>query len=118
MLPARLERLPGHALVNGLAVFEARDRRARLLGLALLDHLPSDRALLIPGCRSVHTCGMRFPIDIVFLDRCGDVLRLVKAAEPRRAFGAPAARAVLETHAGQAERFIEAGAGDLAATLR
>jgi len=37
---------------------------SRLLGLAFL---PAERApagLLIPRCRSVHTFGMRFPIDV------------------------------------------------------
>ena len=96
-------------------MYEARTWQARLLGLALLDELPPGQALLIPHCRSVHTLGMRFAIDIVFLDRRGEAIRLVTAAQPRRAFGAPAARAVLETPAGQAERFIDAGAGALIA---
>jgi hypothetical protein len=39
---------------------------ARLLGLAWLPSR-SAPALLIPGCRSVHTFGMRFAIDVVFL---------------------------------------------------
>jgi uncharacterized membrane protein (UPF0127 family) len=41
---------------------------ARLLGLALLDRSEAGEGLLIPRCRSVHTFGMRFPIDLVFLD--------------------------------------------------
>ncbi len=112
----RLDRLPSRALPGGLVVFEAVTWRARLLGLALLDDLPPHQALLIPRCRSVHTFGMRFPIDVVFLDGHGGLVRHVEAARPRRAFGARAARAVFETAAGQAERFIEAAAGDLAAT--
>jgi hypothetical protein len=55
---------------------------------------------------------MRFTIDIVFLDRAGDVVRRVSGA-PRRTFAATGARAVLETCAGQAERFIASGAGGL-----
>ncbi len=109
----RLERLPCHGLPGGLAVFEAIDWRARLLGLALLDTLPPDAAVLIPRCRSVHTFGMRFPIDVVLLDRCGGVVKLVSEVSPRRAVGARGAWAALETGAGEAERFLEAGVAEL-----
>lgn len=109
----RLDRLPRQALPDGLTVFEARDRRSRLLGLALLGDLPFDQALLFARCRSVHTLGMRLPIDIVFLDRTGAAVRVVTAARPGRAFGSRAARAILETGVGQAGRFIDAGVGGL-----
>ena len=46
----------------------AATRRARLLGLSLLGRRGAGPGLLIPGCRSVHTFGMRFPLDLVFLD--------------------------------------------------
>ncbi len=111
----RLDWLPRHALPGGLTVFEAGDARSRLLGLALLDGLPRDAALLIPRCRSVHTFGMRFALDLVFLGRGGKVVRVVHRAKPRRAFGARAAHAVLEVSVGDADRFIDAGAGALIA---
>lgn len=41
---------------------------ARLLGLALLDRDAAGAGLLLPRCRSVHTFGMRFGLDLVFLD--------------------------------------------------
>jgi len=101
-------------LPGGLAVFEAVGWRSRLLGLAFLDVLPRDRALLIPRCRSVHTFGMRFPIEGVFLDPEGLPVRIATAAPPRRGFAAGrAAAVVLETAGGQAERFLEAGAASL-----
>ncbi|MGH2980016.1 MAG: DUF192 domain-containing protein [Solirubrobacterales bacterium] len=40
---------------------------ARLTGLARVAGLPPGRGLLVPRCRSVHTVGMRFPIDVAFL---------------------------------------------------
>jgi uncharacterized membrane protein (UPF0127 family) len=61
----------------------------------------------------VHTFGMRFLTDIVFLDRAGTVVRIVRGAPPRRAFSARGTQAVLEARAGQAEHFIAAGAGGL-----
>ncbi len=108
----RLERLPCHGLPRGLAVFEAVGWRARLLGLALLDDFPTDQALLIRRCRSVHTFGMRFPIDIAFLDRSGAAVRVVSGAQPGRVFAARAADAVLETHACKSGRFLD-GVGGL-----
>ena len=56
-------------------MFVARSFRARLLGLAFLRRLPPDCGLLIPRCSSVHTFGMRFALDVVFLDGDGEVLR-------------------------------------------
>jgi uncharacterized membrane protein (UPF0127 family) len=58
----RLE-LPSGATVQ---LHVAETFAARLLGLAGLAE-PSEHGILIPRCRSVHTLGMRFPIDIVFL---------------------------------------------------
>ena len=40
---------------------------ARLVGLAWLRHWPDSHALLLPCCRSVHTVGMRFPVDVAFV---------------------------------------------------
>lgn len=61
----------------------------RLAGLAGLAGLAPGRALLLPCCRSVHTVGMRFAIDVAFLSwpplagRC-DVLVLRAAVPPFR----------------------------------
>jgi uncharacterized membrane protein (UPF0127 family) len=48
---------------------------ARARGLLGRDAL--DGVLVLRPCRSVHTFGMRFPIDVVFCDRAGCVLRTV-----------------------------------------
>lgn len=48
----------------------------RLRGLLGRDTLGPREGLLISPCRDVHTCGMRFPIDIVFLDKALTVVRL------------------------------------------
>jgi hypothetical protein len=68
----------------------------RLLGLALLARDRAPAGLLIPRCRSVHTYGMRFRLDVFFLDRYGEVIRAVEDVGPRRLLGARAADAVLE----------------------
>jgi uncharacterized protein len=48
-----------------------RERRRGLLGL---DGLAPGEALIITRCRQVHTFGMRFPIEVVFIDRAGTVV--------------------------------------------
>jgi uncharacterized membrane protein (UPF0127 family) len=105
MLPRRLERLQWRTLDSGARVAEAGTFRARLLGLALLREIPQGHALLIPRCRSVHTFGMRFALDLVFLDAHGDVLRVERAVPPWRVRRGPGAYAVLEARAGEAHLF-------------
>ena len=96
MLPRRLRNLPVRARCAGLTVLEASSPRARLLGLALLREPPPDVALHLPRCRSVHTLGMRFPIDIAFLDARGNTIRTDRAVPPNRVRICRRARAVLE----------------------
>lgn len=113
----RLERLPHDLLPGGLRVYRAITPHARLLGLALLDEVDPDHALLIQGCRSVHTFGMRFPIDVAFLGPDGEAVSVEPELPPRRVAGVLAAESVLETSAGQAGRFLAAGAGELVASV-
>jgi len=79
--------------------YVAATARSRLLGLAWLDDLAEGCGLLIPGCRSVHTFGMRFALDIDFLAAEGLVLRRVRSVPPRRVVSCSGAVAVLETKA-------------------
>lgn len=72
------------------------------------DGLGTGHALLIPGCRSVHTAGMRFALDLVWLDRAGAVVRVDEAVAPRRLRTCLRARAVVETHAGRGQDFARA----------
>jgi uncharacterized protein len=101
----RILRLPIHAtLPVGIRLREARGPRARLLGLALLPYLDPNQALLIPRCRSVHTFGMRFPIDIVLVDRDWRVVKLVRDVGRRRVVSCRQAAAVIEVRAGEGDR--------------
>jgi uncharacterized protein len=92
----RLDRLPRTVLEDGLIVHEATTLKARLLGLAFMHPPPPDHALLIAHCRSVHTFGMRFPIDVTFLDEHGQTIRVERAVPPRRLLFERCAFAVLE----------------------
>jgi hypothetical protein len=74
--------------------------RARLLGLALLDRDAAGTGLLIPGCRSVHTFGMRFDLDLVFLDRELAAVSVRRGVPSRSIEIERRARSVLELPAG------------------
>lgn len=67
-----------------------------MLGLSHLDQRRAGAGLLIPGCRSVHTFGMRFALDLVFLDFDMRPVALRRAVPPRRLVFERRAEAVLE----------------------
>ena len=85
-----------------LVVAESRWQRFR--GLAWRRRPPDGWALLFPRCRSVHTFGMRFPIDVVFLNRWGWPVEIRRAVRPRRVVGCRDGAAVIEMAAGAADR--------------
>ena len=76
----------------------------RMRGLLGRSGLESGRGLLLRPAGSIHTAFMRFPIDAVFLDGEGTVLRIAADLPPWRAAAARGARSVLELAAGEAER--------------
>ena len=93
----------GTTVAERVGVAETASSRRR--GLLGTDMLPEDAGMLIVPCRQVHTFGMRYPIDAVFLDGEYRVVRVVRRLGPRRL--SPVvwrARAVLELPAGRAER--------------
>ena len=82
----------------------ADDPATRLKGLLGRDGI--EGALLLPGCRSVHTLGMRFAIDVAFLDRRGRVVDMVTPMRRRRLGRARwRAHQVLEAEAGAFARW-------------
>jgi len=76
----------------------AEDRRSRRRGLLGRDGV--EGALLLRPARSVHTLGMRFPIDVAYCDADLRVLRTVTLARHR--IGRPCLKAhcVIEAEAG------------------
>ncbi len=87
-----------------LAALEVADGFVpRLRGLLGRDGV--EGALVLPHSRSVHTVGMRFPIDVAFCDRRLTVIDTVHM-RPHR-IGRPRLRAryVIEAEAGAFERW-------------
>jgi len=104
----RLGRLPAREVGAGLRVHDARGVLARGRGLGGLDALPAECALHL-RTRSVHTFTMRFALDLIWLGRDGEVVRVDRDVPPRRHRACRRARAVLETNAGCADRFLAEG---------
>ena len=88
--------------VAGAIVPVAGSRLGRLLGLAMLDRRRAGAGLLIPRCSAVHTFGMRFPLEVVFLDSDLRAISRRPGLRPRRFAYEPGAAAVLELPTGEA----------------
>lgn len=66
-------------------ILPARSFWQKLVGLMGRKNLPKDTAMFFEGdCPSVHTCFMKFPIDVVFLDKDMKVTRVVENLKPWR----------------------------------
>jgi uncharacterized membrane protein (UPF0127 family) len=74
----------------------------RMRGLLGRGGLEPGSGMLIDRAPSVHMFFMRFPIDVVFLDRDRKVVRIVSPLRPWRVAGARRAVAALELPAGAA----------------
>ncbi len=57
------------------------------VGLMGRKEIPLDGGLLIPHCNAIHTAFVRFPIDVLFLDRDLTVVRAISALAPWRIVG-------------------------------
>ena len=77
--------------------------RERSVGLLGRDRV--DGALLLRPARSVHTLGMRFPIDVAFCDRDLVVVRTVRLRPGRLTRPSLRACCVIEAQAGAFERW-------------
>lgn len=62
-------------------------------------------ALVIEPCHWVHTLGMRFPIDVAFLDADGIVVKVVQMRRHRIGMPVRQARCAIEAEAGAFERW-------------
>lgn len=101
----RLGGLEEQTLEGGLTLLVARSFRERRRGLAKMTPLPEGYGLRILKCNSIHTFGMRFGLDLVWLARDGRVLRVDRGVAPRRMKLCVRARSVVETAAGGGDAF-------------
>ncbi len=82
-------------------VKKAESLQDRLFGLIPRKNMAESEGLLLTPCSSIHTCFMKFAIDIVFLDKNMKAIAVVNSVKPWR-FSAwhPSAKSVLELKAG------------------
>ena len=92
----RLHRLQVH-------VCENRFERSR--GLLLRRRPATDSAWLLPGRSIAHTIGLHYPIDVLFCDAGGQILRIERGLRPGRVAREPCARQIWQLCAGGAERW-------------
>ena len=87
------------AKILGIDAEVAERFAERLRGLIGRDGLERGRGMLIVRCNCIHTFFMRFPIDATFLDRQGNVVKVVRSIRPWRpwVWGGWRAKSVLET---------------------
>lgn len=77
----------------------------RFAGLMFRQKLPPATGLLLAPCNSVHMCFMRFAIDVVYLDKDYNIIKIVNNLKPWIGLSmCSKAWAVLEMTAGEAER--------------
>ena len=102
MQPQTLRRDDGTIVCERCTV--ADSPLTRLRGLLGRDGLESGEGLLLRPASAVHTYFMRFPIDVVFLDRSLIVVGISDDVDPWRATSQRGAKAVLELPAGESAR--------------
>jgi uncharacterized protein len=78
----------------------AVDSKQRRRGLAGFTHLPSGSGLWIMPSEAIHTFGMAFPIDVIFLDKANKVRKLREALFPGKICYCLSAHSVLELAVG------------------
>ncbi|KAA0911679.1 DUF192 domain-containing protein [Pusillimonas sp. ANT_WB101] len=83
-----------------MKLLSARSFFTRLFGLLGRPRLDAHTGLYLPGCRSIHTFGMAYTIDVLFVDRYGHVLRRIDALPPWRVAICVRANGVVELPAG------------------
>lgn len=90
----------GHVLASAE---RADTRGARAKGL--LGRSSFEGALVLSKCRSVHTIGMKFAIDVAYLDAEGIVLKVAHMGRFRIGLPVWKASTVVEAEAGAFERW-------------
>jgi len=104
----RLGPLDTEPTEDGLVLHVARRYGERRRGLAKMEPMPPSHALRILRTNSVHTFGMRFPLDLVWLGRGGRVVRIDTNVPAGRMKMCVRARSVIEARAGHGDRFASA----------
>jgi uncharacterized membrane protein (UPF0127 family) len=85
-------------------VWRADTMLARAMGLLGRPPLRPSEGMMIMPCSSIHTFGMRYELDVVFMDVANKVVRVIHGLGKWRIAVSPRAKWTLELPAGEAER--------------
>lgn len=97
-------RFTGNTGPQSLELLVAASALERMRGLLGRAPLKAAEGMLLLSCRLIHTIGMGYPLDLVYLARDGRVLKVTAALAARRMDGHWRAHSVLEMAAGEAAR--------------
>lgn len=96
---------PSAPFLKEIQVMRADTFVTRLVGLMFRRALPPATGLLLAPCNSVHMCFMRFAIDVIYIDKGYNIIKVVNSLKPWIGLSmCGKAWAVLEMNAGEAER--------------
>lgn len=70
--------------VVGNQIYLANTMLSRFIGLMSKKELKEEEGLLLTPCNSVHMMFMKFPLDIVFLNRKNQVIFMIENLKPWR----------------------------------
>lgn len=83
---------------------------SRMMGLMFVKEIKGMDGLILDPCNSIHNCFVRFPIDVVFLDKENKVVKIIRSFKPWRFTRIYfKARRVLELPSGALLEDIECG---------
>ena len=90
----------GRVLASAIVAASNRDRRIGLRG-----RNDCEGAFVLTSCRWIHTIGMRFDLDVAYLDSEGRVVKTVRMRRHRLGAPVPSARVVVEAERGAFSRW-------------
>lgn len=86
---------------TGINILSTENILERTGGLLKLPTLDKSQGLLINKCNSIHTFGMRYALDIIYLDRHYKIIKLIENIRPRRMSMCLRAKHTLEMLSGE-----------------
>ncbi|AJQ26836.1 DUF192 domain-containing protein [Pelosinus fermentans] len=96
--------LQDSAADNLLEISVADTFLSRLKGLLGTAELAENQGLLLCNCNSVHMIGMRYALDIVYLDKNGVILKIIENLKPWQTSYCWSAKDTLEVKSGTIQR--------------
>jgi uncharacterized membrane protein (UPF0127 family) len=94
----------GPRAAQKLTVKMAENYFTRLRGLMGKKSLADAGGLLLKRCSAVHTIGMRYALDLVFMDKSGKVVKCTEGVKPFRTASARGAYYTLELNQGTIQK--------------